>query len=130
MGFKRGPKEQAVWDARLNRPAGVILAASKEASRCFAGIFNGCSSRGVIFKPDTDHLSIGKAECEWDWRKTWGELKSLGLIDWREEDVPCHDGRKMIYVHLSVTEKGHEVRDDDLAFFRQLMDARDVDDPL
>lgn len=97
---------------------------SREASRCFAGMFSGCKRRGVIFTPDkSDHLSIGKAECEWDWRNTWGELKASGLIDWEEENVPCYDGSRMVYVHLSITQKGYDFREEDLRQWRQRMDA-------
>lgn len=96
---------------------------SREASRCFAGMFNGCRGRGVIFTPDkNDHLSIGKAECEWDWRRTWGELKEKGLIDFREEHVACHDGSRMVYVHLSITQEGYDWREEDLRQWRKRMD--------
>lgn len=98
---------------------------SRKASRCFAGMFRGCKSRGIIFKPEEDTLMIGKSECEWEWRKTWGELKSKGLIDWSEEDVPCHDGGKMIYVHLTVTDAGHAWRKEDLRKWRERMDELD-----
>lgn len=101
---------------------------SREARRCFAGMFNGCKGKGIIFKPETDALFIGKAECEWDWRDTWGELKSHGLIDWREEDVPCHDGSKMKYVHLRITEKGQDWRDEDLRLYRIEMDRLKADE--
>lgn len=126
--MQRGPLEQAVYDSKSSRPAGVILGASRGANSCFAGIFNGCRATGYIFVPERDDLSIGKYECEVNWRETWAELKSLGLIDWREENVPCHDGSKMIHVHLSVTAKGLEVREDDLKWFRELMNARDADE--
>jgi hypothetical protein len=48
----------------------------------------------------------------------WGELKANGLIDWREEDVPCHDGSKMVYVHLTITDKGYAHREEDLRKWR------------
>ena len=103
---------------------------SIKTRNCFAGMFNGCKGKGVIFKPETDALSIGKAECEWNWRDTWGELKSHGLIDWQEEDVPCLDGSKMKYVHLQITEKGHDWRDEDLRLYRietQRLEAEEAD---
>lgn len=96
---------------------------SREASRCFAGMFNGCKSRGIIFKPEDDCLHIGKSECEEEWRKTWGELKRRGLIDWREESVPCHDGSRMVYVHLRITDAGHAWRKEDLRLWRQRVEA-------
>jgi hypothetical protein len=99
-----------------------MMKLSRKAASCFAGMFNGCKNTGVILVPESDHLSIGKSECEWDWRETWGELKAKGLIDWREEDVPCHDGRKMINVHLMVTDKGWKFREDDLHKWHAKMD--------
>jgi len=131
--MKRGPREQGVFDTLPNRPAGIINAAEDRVSSCFAGIFNGCLARGHLSQDDS--LKIGKAECEWDWRETWGELKRLGLIDWTEEETPNHPsvGGTSRYVHLTVTDKGREVRDDDMRWFRELMDARTADemkDPL
>ncbi len=123
-----GPKEQAVRDTLPNRPAGIINAVENKVSDCFAGIFNGCGSRGYLSADDG--LKIGKAECEWSWRETWGALKSLGLIDWTEEEKPNHPdiGGTSRYVHLTVTDKGHDVREDDLKWFRELMDARRADE--
>lgn len=103
-----------------------MIQLSREASRCFAGMFNGCKSRGVIFTPDkSDGLFIGKAECEWDWRQTWGELKAAGLIDWTEEDVRTHDGGRMVYVHLEITKKGSDFREEDLRQWRARQAAKD-----
>lgn len=92
---------------------------SRDAQRCFAGMFNGCRSRGVIFSPDkSDALMIGKAECEWDWRLTWDELKRAGFIEFEEETVPCYDGGRMVYVHLKITPAGHDARQEDLRLWR------------
>lgn len=96
-----------------------MIELSREAARCFAGMFNGCKSKGVIFTPDTsDVLKIGKTECEDNWRVTWGELKAKGLIDWTEEDVPCHDGKRMVYVWLTITDAGRARRAEDLRLWR------------
>ena len=94
---------------------------SREAKRCLTGMFQrGCKARGIIFTPDkNDALSIGKAEVEWDWRKTWDELKVAGMIDWHEEDAPTYDGGRMVYVHLTITDKGKEWREDDLREWRE-----------
>ncbi len=70
-----------------------------------------CKSRGVIFTPDKDDaLFIGKAEVEWDWRKTWSELKANGYIDFTEENVSTHDGGRMVYVHLTLEQKARDWR--------------------
>lgn len=127
MSLKRGPREQAVWDTLPSRPAGIINATPNDVNGCFAGIFNGCQSRGSLYE---DSLKIGKAECEWNWRHTWGALKALGLIDWREEtvDAPGAKSGKATWVHLTVTDKGHDVREDDVKWFRELMNARREDE--
>lgn len=125
-----GPKEIAVRATLDGRPASTLRGIDRAAQNCFAGFFSGAKSTGTILQPEADDLSIGKSECEWDWRSTWGELKQAGLIDWTEEDVPCFDGSKMKRVHLTITEKGHSVRADDLAYFRDLMNAMDADEKV
>lgn len=94
---------------------------SRDAARCLTGMFqSGCKGHGIIFTPDkNDSLFIGKAEVEEDWRRTWGELKAAGMIDWREEDVKTHDGGRMVYVHLTITGKGEKWRQDDLRQWRE-----------
>lgn len=129
--MKRGPREQDVWDGLRVRPAGVINATSRLANGCFAGLFNGANQKGVIFKPGQSP-SFGKAECEWAWPDGWNELKALGLVEWTETEQPCHpsfgDVPPMIYIHWTVTERGWQVRDDDLKWFRELMNARQADE--
>jgi len=122
-----GPREKAVRDTLTSRPAGIINDAPNNVNSCFAGFFNGCRSRGSIV--GDDGLFIGKAECEWNWRETWGALRDLGLIEWREEtvDAPGAKGGKMTWVHLTITTKGHDVRDDDLKWFREFCAAQDAD---
>ena len=75
-------------------------------------------------------MSIGKAECEWSWRETWGTLKTLGLIEWREETVSAPGAKSgtMTYVYLTVTDKGHDVREDDLKWFREFTEAQRADE--
>lgn len=120
--------EQLVLESLGDRPAGIIASAPINVRNCFAGMFNGCKATGSIGL--NDHLFIGKAECEWDWRETWGDLKTRGLIDWREEtiDAPGAVGGKMTKVHLRITDKGWDVREDDVKWFRELMSARDEDE--
>jgi hypothetical protein len=127
--LEQGPREQAVRATLNDRPAGIIYSASRRAQRCFAGFFNGALSRGHV--TPSGGLFIGKAECEWDWQNTWAELKTLGLIEWTDEHRPNHPdiGGTSHYVHVSITDKGREVRADDLKWFNELMDAKRADDP-
>lgn len=129
MEREQGPREKAIRATLPNRPAGILAGATKEAQRCFAGFFNGASGTGHV--SPTGGLHIGKAECEWDWQKTWPELKALGLLEWTEEDRPNHTdiGGVSRYVYPSITEKGCEVRRDDLKWFNELMDAMPAEDP-
>ena len=128
--MQRGPKEQAVWDGVTSRPAGIINGASKDANRCFAALFNG-ARKGWCSKPDAAP-SFGKAEAEWAWPHGWSELKALGLVTWTSKEVPCHPSfgnvPPMVDIEWTITDKGWDVRDDDLKWFRELMDARDADE--
>lgn len=125
-----GPHEQAVRDGLQSRLAAIINDTSNKVQGCFAGFFNGCHATGSLWGDDDKFLSIGKAECEWEWRETWGSLKALGLIDWTERTIPAPGAKsgKMTEVHLAITDKGHAVRDDDLKWFRELMNARERDE--
>jgi len=127
MPLEPGPNEQAVRATLPGRPANIINEASLGAQGCFAGFFNGASSKGIIFVPENDSLTIGKAECEWDWRENWGELKKLGLLEWTEEPKTDARGKPWVYVWPEITAKGREVRKDDVAWFRALMDAMSLD---
>ena len=127
--MERGSQEKAVWDGMPNRLAGVINQASREASRCFAALFNG-ARKGTIFKPGQAPV-FGKAEAEWAWPNGWNELRSLGLVEWSEVERPCHpsfNSPPMVDIVWTITDKGWSVRDDDLKWFRELMDARDRDE--
>ena len=127
--MNRGPREQSVFDSLNGRPAGVINRASREANSCFAALFNGARN-GTIFVPGQKPV-FGKAEAEWAWPNGWNELRDLGVVEWREIERPCHpsfgDVPPMISIEWVVTEKGWQVRVDDLNWFRELMDARSRD---
>lgn len=119
-----GPRERAVRDGLAKRPAAVIDGASKEASDCFAGLFNGALRTGHI--GPNDDLFIGKSECERGWRASWGELRDLGLVEWsteqsfRTDGVPL-EGRQEL--RWRITEKGWGVRDDDVKYFHEIIGA-------
>jgi hypothetical protein len=127
--MNRGPKEQLVWDGMPSRPAGLINQASRSANSCFAALFNGARN-GTIFKPGQNPV-FGKAEAEWAWPDGWNELRALGLVEWTERERPCHprfNEPPMIEIDWHVTDEGHKVREDDLKWFRELMNARDQDE--
>lgn len=120
--------EKAVRDSLLSRPAGVINGATREAQGCFAALFNGARN-GTIFKPGQRPF-FGKAEAELAWPDGWNELRGLGLVEWTEREKPCHpsfNAAPMIEIVWQITDKGRDVRDDDLKWFRELMDAQDRD---
>lgn len=123
-----GPKEQTVRETLSNRPAGLLEAISREATRCFAGLFNGARSHGWIGQGGG--LIIGKAECQWDWEKTWPELRDAGLITWTTEDRPNHPdfGGHTTHIDWKITDKGWDVREDDLRYFNELMTAMTDDE--
>lgn len=127
--MQRGPLEQAVWNELETRPAGVINRAGLHARNCFAALFNG-ARRGTIFKPGQIPF-FGKAEAEWAWPDGWNELKQLGLVKWTEVERPCHpsfNAPPMVDIEWSITDRGREVRTDDLKWFNELMDAREADE--
>jgi hypothetical protein len=123
-----GPKETAVRNGLAARPANIINTATINANSCFAGFFNGALSEGSLHHNGS--LFIGKAECEWNWRTIWVELRKLGLIDWTTEQRPNHPsfGGHTTYVLLTITAKGWEVRNDDNMYFAELMKAMDEDE--
>lgn len=120
-------KEQAVRDSLPTRPANVIQSLGQEAERTFAGLFNGALRKGSIRR---DALFIGKAECEWYWPQAWQTLKGAGLIDYSLKEEPNHPtiGGTTNYLTWSVTDLGWDVRNDDIKWFHELMDARDSDE--
>ena len=125
----RGPKEQAVWDTLESRPAGVINRAGREANLCFAALFNG--ARNGMAPASGWKPTFGKAEAEWAWPDGWNELRDLGLVEWKEIQRPYHPSfPPMVEIVWSITEKGWEVRNDDLAWFREIINVRDQDEQL
>ena len=125
-----GPKEAAVRATLANRPASILYldgTIGHQINRCFAGLFNG--ARQGHLTPNGG-LFLGKAECEWDWEEVWPALQALELVEYRLEEVPAPGAvsGKMTKFHWSITDKGHDVREDDIKYFRELMDARTADE--
>jgi hypothetical protein len=121
-------EEQAVCETLKTRPAGIINGAPRNVQTCFAGLFHGAHSP-ASYVPGFSFY-CGKAECEWDWRETWGALRDLGLMEWseNEEDAPGAVGGKQVKVPWSITDKGWDVREDDLKWFDELLAARRRDE--
>jgi len=115
-------EEMKVRKGLKSRPAGILAAIKRNknrysASSVFAALFNGArqgliSGNGVFF---------GKAEAEWGWPHAWEQLRNAGLVEYR---VDTAAGR----IHWRITEKGHEVRQDYLAYFRELDAALEADE--
>lgn len=132
-----GPKELAVRATLSERPAGLIerieLPPEKRSDahgsveNTFAALFNG--ARQGYGHPERGP-SFGKAEAEWGWPNAWYALRDAGLITITEsiEEAPGAVGGKSLRVEWGVTDLGWQVRDDDLAYFRELMDARRADE--
>lgn len=123
-----GPRETKVRASLSSRPAGIIQGASREAQWCFAGLFNG--ARGTGWLTPNGNLSIGKAECEWNWKDTWAELCRLQLLQWgtHTKYAPGSVDLMITVVTPAITDKGLDVRSDDLAYHRELMAALDADE--
>jgi hypothetical protein len=122
-----GPLERAVRDSMAARPANEIAKQSVRVRGCFAGLFNGALSEGSVNAENG--LFIGKAECEWGWPEDWDTLRDAGLIEYRLVDGPkVKMGKPWKRLLWSITEKGMNVRTDDVRAFRELMAARDDDE--
>lgn len=124
-----GPKEQAVRATLPGRPAAMLYEETdlgRKIFSCFAGLFNGAFQGRITAKGG---LFVGKAECEWDWQEVWPAMKELGLVDYSIDEVTHPSGYVSKNLHWNITEKGFEVRDDDIKYFRELMDAMAEDDP-
>jgi hypothetical protein len=120
-------KEQQVRDTLPNRPAGMINGLSREAQTTFAGLFNGGYKQGWFLPNGSLHM--GKAECEWHWPAAYEELRDAGLIKYHTEDRPhAKGGGSTTYLINEITERGWDVREDDLKWFRELMDAMRADE--
>lgn len=122
-----GPNETAVRKTLAARPSVLLREQPPQVRNCFAGLFNG-ARQGMLW-PDGS-LSVGKAECEWDWKNVWERLRELGLVEYRLEelDAPGAISGKMTKFYWSITDKGWLIREDDLAYHRALMDAMDADE--
>lgn len=129
-----GPLEQKVRDSLKSRAAGVLDAISgpvgafERADNVFAALFNGATSEGTFWP--NGRLFIGKAEAEWGWPAQWEKLRDAGLIEYELYETPNHPsfGGTTTKLRWSITDKGWEVRNDDLAYFREVMAARDQDE--
>lgn len=133
MSIEVGPKERAVRATLPNRPAAVLYERddiTRKINHCFAGLFNGARSRGWISPPRAG-LFLGKSECEWDWQQVWPAMRNLGLVDYytQERPAPFTSGIPWrIDFHWWITDKGWDVREDDLRYFRELTAAMDADE--
>jgi len=127
--MKRGPREAAAYATRTGRASGVLDTISREASRCFTGLFNGASQHSA-YVTSKGSFFCGKAECEWGWPKDWEDLRDQGLITFStdRQDAPGAIDGYHVKVTWDITEKGWKVREDDLAWFGELMDARRQDE--
>lgn len=122
-----GPEQAAVRATLAGRPAGVLKCDDRRIWATFTGLFCGARAVGYV---NGVHLSIGKAECEWDWLDVWPKLQGLDLIGWYLDMTPNHPkfGGHTVKLQWWVTDHGWAVRDDDLAYYRALMDAIDEDE--
>jgi len=114
-------REIAVRATLKDRPAGILselprVEGKYPASNVFAALFNGARQGYAI---PNGRVFFGKAEAEWGWPHAWEELMQAGLI------IFSLDGNRVAW---AITNKGMEVRNDDLAYFRELMKAMDLDE--
>ena len=125
-----GPKETAVRATLATRPAGILEGFERGVRNCFKGLFNGASREGHIWPNGA--FKVGKAECEWGWPGDWEKLRDAGLLTFRLDARPNHPsiGGSTTYVPYSITDKGWDVREDDIAYFRELMAAREKDEAV
>jgi len=126
-----GPKETAVRATLAKRPAGALATLPRDVRYCFAGLFNGAFQHNA-YVTAKGHFSCGKAECEWGWPGDWEKLRDAGLITFSTErkDAPGAIDGYHVKVTWGITDEGWKVRDDDLAYFRELMAARDQDEAV
>jgi hypothetical protein len=114
-----------------DRPAGILERIHFEgedrfcrADYTFAALFNGAINPAhYVPAAGMGTFFAGKAEAERGWPLAWEALRDAGLIEYREEEVaaPGAVGGKMIDVHWSVTALGWQVREDDLAFYKEMV---------
>lgn len=121
-----GPRENAVRETLPKRPAGELHLMTREQGWCFAGLFNGALKHSTRIM--NGRFFCGKAECEWGWPGDWEALRDAGLITFKREREDYADGGHGEVVTWDITDKGWKVRDDDLAWTRELMAARRMDE--
>lgn len=123
-----GAEEAAIRATLAGRPAGVLAGEDRRIWRTFTALFCGALPVGIVHADGG--LSIGKAECEWDWLEVWPKLQALGLICWYVDMTPNHPkfGGHSMKLQWWVTDYGWAVRDDDLAYYRSLMAAIEADE--
>lgn len=123
-----GPNEQAVRSTIERRPAGLLRKLPRRpsiegtATGTFASLFNGV--RAPWITPNGSFFA-GKAEAEWGWPETWEQLRDAGLIDF-EIHEPNDAGFRD--VTFEITELGWKVRNDDIAYSREISRAIKLDD--
>ena len=123
-----GKNEKAIRDGLKDRPAFRRRNLSREAQITFDGLFNGALSKGSFNKNGA--LFIGKAECEWHWPDAYNELRDTGLLEYRTYEVDNHSdiGGQTTFLDWRITELGWEVRQDDLAYFNESLEAMEQDE--
>lgn len=119
----KGRPARALYEISLDEDARVT---TPECT--FAALFNGARQGNGV--PGFG-MSFGKAEAEWGWPKAWEALRDAGLIDFEVTtyDAPGAVGGIAERVTWSITDKGREVRADDLAWHREMSDACWKDGP-
>lgn len=128
--LEQGPNEVRVRETMQHRLAGVLDALPMRARDCFAGLFNGALQHNARVDPRNDSLFIGKAECEWDWRESWSALQNSGLVTFTLTPTTYESGHQTILFAWDITEKGWKVREDDIAWYREFVAAKDADEKL
>lgn len=121
-GPRMGLKEQAVRATLPSRPAAILYkdtALRRRLNRCFAGLFDGAVQGRIT---PNGGLSLGNPDCERDWQKVWPAMKELGLVEYSIEEV-IERGVPSRHFYWNITDKGHQVREDALKYFRELMEA-------
>lgn len=119
---KFGPREQAVRDSLDTRRAGIINSLGHGPRDCFAGLFNGALVHSA-FVDAKDSLFIGKSECEHDWQQNWAVLEAAGLVEFTLTPNTSPSGHMSTIFTWRVTKKGWQVREDDIKWYHELMQA-------
>lgn len=127
-----GPKEKALRESYASRPHAMLdrIKAAEGGDPhgtpevVFRALFRGTMNECRVYD-DGKSIFTGKAESEWGWPHSWEALRDAGLIAFRiEERGPL---KRLIW---EVTDLGWAVRDDYLAYGKELSEAREADRPL